>query len=122
MINFGNDEELFKLYGFKFYRNDKCVLLPEFKVDLKRFKSVANLIEKYGKSSLVSERLILNHIITIRNLFGEFAGIGLFAKTSPEHWDKLKAFLLHLDIIPSGVEAFEKVKPNKDLQEKLRNL
>ena len=63
-------EDNFVLYAMKHYDNPHCKGLAEFQDDLKRFSYLKRLFKKYKAGSGLKERLIMNHIIVITNLFG----------------------------------------------------
>jgi len=94
-------EDNFVLYAMKNYDNPGCKGIGEFKDDLKKFSYLKRLFRKYKAGSGLKERLILNHIIVITNLFGVNASIDmLFFKIDKKHWPQLKSFLIYLNIMP----------------------
>ena len=82
------------------YFNPECRGKNEFIDDLKRIKYVKRLIQKIHKHKTlksIRERLILNHIIILRNVFGdENASRLLFFKLEPKLHSYLKSFLVYL--------------------------
>jgi len=90
----------FLLYAIKYYNNPSCLGMKEFENDLKRFKYIKRLLKRYKKTAVVSERLLLNHIILLHNVFGEAIIPMLFYKIEPEHWPQIKTFLVFLDYLP----------------------
>lgn len=104
-------EKNFLMYALKNYDNPACVGMDEFLDDLKRFKYIKRLLKKHGAGKELRERLILNHIIILGNLFGVEATTKiLFYKIDQEHWPQLKAFLTFLNYMPL------KVIVSKDLE------
>ena len=90
------------MYAIKHYENPHCEGEKEFHDDMKRFKYIKRLLKKYKVSGVLKERLLLNHIIILRNLFGNEACVTLLLfKTQSEHLDVLKSFLLFLNMISS---------------------
>lgn len=63
-------ESNFLLYAAAHYNNPQCYDINEFNDDLKRFKFIRRLINKYLDTGELKERLILNHIIALNNVFG----------------------------------------------------
>ena len=63
-----NDNVL--LFALKHYDNPQCDGEKEFYDDLKRFKYIKRLLKKYKSDGIVKERLLLNHIIVLNNVFG----------------------------------------------------
>jgi hypothetical protein len=99
-----NDEN-FTIYAMKSYNSPNCIM-SEFEGDLKRTKYLKKLFRKYKKSNILKERLILNHIILIYNVFGiEAATRILFYKIDDRDYDILKTFLLYLNYMPDRVSG-----------------
>lgn len=92
-------EDNFLLYAVKHYKNPSCGSMKEFRDDLKRFKYIKRLLRKYEKSGTISDRLILNHLILLHNVFGEAIVPLLFFKIEQQHWSALKTFLVYLDYL-----------------------
>ena len=89
------------MYAIRHYDNPSCSGMDEFYDDMKRVKYIKRLIRKYKDTGVLKERLILNHIIVINNLFGpEAASTLLFFKIEQEFWSCLKPFLEFLSIMP----------------------
>lgn len=83
------------------YFNSECTGKNEFVDDLKRIKYIKRLIQKIHKHKTlksIRERLILNHLIILKNVFGEenCAQI-LFFKLEPRLHSYLKSFLVYLE-------------------------
>jgi len=75
--------------------------MSEFEGDLKRLKYIKRLIKKYKKSDDLKERLILNHIIVLSNVFGTEACVRmLFFRASKDEYHILKTILLFLNYMP----------------------
>jgi hypothetical protein len=96
-------EENFVMYAMKHYDNPACRGIAEFNDDLKRFRYLKRLFNKYTAGKDLKERLILNHLVVIYNLFGtEAATKMLFFKVEKEFWPQLKTFLVFLNYMPFG--------------------
>ena len=94
-------EENFTLFAMKHYDNPHCRGVNEFNDDLKKFKYLKRLFRKYRAGGGLKERLILNHIIVIYNLFGVDAATNmLFFKIDKKYWPQLKSFLMYLNVMP----------------------
>lgn len=102
------DENNFLLIAAKYYDNPSCNSIEEFENDLKTFQYLKKLFRKYKNGDDLNERLILNHIIVIFNLFGKLAPHLLFFKLQKYH-DCLKPFLLFLDWMPEKIYYENKV-------------
>lgn len=111
----------FLLYAAKHYHNPTCIDEEEFFEDLNRFKYLKRLMNKYKQSGEVSERLILNHLIVILNVFGNEAGIEMLAiRIELEHWNALKPFLIFLRAIK--YDEITGIEMDKYVIDKLREL
>jgi len=94
-----NDKNLF-LYAAKHYRSNKLADADEFNEDLKRFKYIKRLLNRYIESDELSERLILNHLIVVFNVFGIEAALNILDfKLEYKHWPVMKPFLIFLNYI-----------------------
>jgi hypothetical protein len=99
-----DDENIF-IYSIKAYEKPNCVI-TEFEDDVRRFNYIQKLFTKYTKSGDIKERLIINHLIILNNVFTpEVVTRLLFYKISPEHYSILKTFLLFLNIMPERVKG-----------------
>ena len=98
--------ENFLLFAIKNYDNPGCLSKKEFKADLDRIKFVKRLFRRYIRKNDVEAlrvRLVLNHLITIYNVFGPSATKILFFKLEKELWKCLKPFLLFMHRLPDRV-------------------
>ncbi len=102
-------EENFVMYAMKHYDNPACRGMAEFEDDLKKFRYLKRLFRKYTAGKGLKERLIVNHIVVLYNLFGpEAATKMLFFKVEEKYWSQLKTFLVYLSIMPVGFEIIKK--------------
>jgi len=91
------------MFAIKNYDNPQCEGEAEFHDDMKRFKYIKRLLRKYHETGELKERLILNHMIVINNLFGvDAASTLLVFKIEPEFWSVLKTFMDFLGMLPEG--------------------
>ena len=98
-------EQNFLLYAIKCYETPNCIM-SEFSDDLKKIKYIKRLFRKYKISRTIKERLILNHIICLGNVFGvEAATRLLFFRVDPKDYDVLKTFLIYLEYMPDTVRG-----------------
>ena len=94
----------FLLYASKHYNNRQCTSMEEFNDDMQRFKYLKRLFKRYSTSGDLQERLILNHIIVINNVFGiDAATRMLFFKVEEQHYPALKTFLVYLNYLKEDV-------------------
>ena len=97
------NEDNFMMYAMKCYTSPNCVM-SEFEGDIKRTKYLKRLFRRYKVSKTLKERLILNHIILLNNVFGTEASARiLFYKIDERDYDILKTFLMYLNMLPNGV-------------------
>ena len=95
------------LYATKAYDRPNCIL-SEFKEDMKRFNYLKRLFYRYRKDSEVRERLILNHLVVLSNVFGvEVTTRLLFFKMAKEDYPALKTYLLFLSYMPDTVKGIK---------------
>jgi len=111
-------EENYVEFCQRYYFNSECSGKNEFVDDLKRLKYVKRLIQKIHKQRTlksIRERLILNHIIILKNVFGETNTARLlFFKLEPKLHSYLKSFLVYLDFKPNNFPEAEYYKTNTD--------
>ena len=109
------------MFAIRNYTNPHCEGEKEFEDDLKRFKYIKRLLRKYYDTGVLKERLILNHIIVLNNVFGPDACATLLLyKIQPEYWYALKSFLLFLNIIRE--EELDHIKTDDNVQKILKEL
>ena len=106
MIDSLNDDN-FLIYAAKCYESP-TVVKSEFEEDLKRIKYVKRLIKRYKSTGELKERLILNHLIILSNVFGTKATVRmLFYKIDESDYHILKTFLEYLNYMPKIVEGIK---------------
>lgn len=120
-------EENFIMYAVKNYDNPSCKGMDEFYDDLKRFKYIKRLLRKHNVGKELKERLILNHIIVLGNLFGvEATTKMLFFKLEQKFWPQVKTFLVFLNYMPMKVIVSKDIEiQDKDIsvdEEIMKNL
>ena len=64
------NEDNFTLFAIRYYDNPQCTSTEEFYEDIRRFRYLKRLLKRYVKTGELRERLILNHLIVLSNLFG----------------------------------------------------
>ena len=94
-----NDDN-FDEYAVSNYFNPNCISVLEFLDDLKIIKYIKRLINKYVDKNELKERLILNHIISLSNVFGAEATVNMLRfKIDSENHDVLNAFFIYLEYV-----------------------
>lgn len=102
-MEFELNEDNFIMYAIKHYDNPGCKGITEFQDDLKKFRYLKRLFKKYTAGKGLKEKLIVNHLVIVYNLFGvEAATKMLFFKIERKHWSQLKTFLVYLNYMPVG--------------------
>lgn len=93
------------LYAIKAYDRPNCIK-SEFKDDFKRFSYLGRLFRRYRKTGELRERLILNHLVVVYNVFGPEAGTRLlFFYIRSVEYSILKTFLVFLNYMPEVVRG-----------------
>jgi hypothetical protein len=104
----------------KHYDNPQCVSLHEFEDDLKRLKYLNKLFSRYENIGELKERLILNHIIVLFNVFGDALLDILFFKIETGYLNYLAPFLIYLNRLPE--ELFYKFALDQHIVNTLRKI
>jgi len=98
------------MYMMKYYDNPQCVDLEEYNDDIKRIKYIKRLFNRYEKTGDLKERLILNHIIVLYNVYEiEVATRILFFRIDSSLWSVMKTFLVFLGCMPERVDGIRGV-------------
>ena len=106
------NEDNFTLYAANNYNNPQCLDVEEFNDDLARFKYIKRLLRKYRQTGEIQERLVLNHLIILYNVFGiEAANRMVFYKLEEELWPAVKTFLVYLNYLPENDKVEVPVDP-----------
>lgn len=99
------DETNFLLYAAKHYDNPQCFDTLEFYDDLNRFRYLKRLFRKYEETGELKERLIINHLTVLYNVFGvEPATKMLFFKLKGFE-PCLKPFLVLMGYMPDAIRG-----------------
>jgi hypothetical protein len=122
-------EENYEFYAIKFYNNPRCVNIQEFCEDMERIVYLKKWFKKYKDEAYINERLVLNHLIVLYNVFGiQFATKLLLLKIDPEYHSILKTFLIYLNYLKPNEAIHDydydwnRVALDQGLQAKLRNI
>ena len=106
MVSEKLNEDNFLLYAMHHYDNTQCHSLAEFDEDLKKFLYLKKLLSRYKNNDELRERLILNHIIVLYNIFGDAATNMLFYKIDKSCWNALITFLVYLGRMPDTLPNY----------------
>ena len=118
------------MFAMKNYDNPQCLDIEEFYSDLNRIKYLKRLFKRYVTTDELKERLILNHIIVLYNVFGIIPATRLlFFRVGPEYHSMLKTFIVYLNFLPEGEQEKEvkeidivRIPLDDDITEVLRNI
>lgn len=119
------------LYAMRCYDNPQCLDEEEFIEDYKRLKYVKRLCRRYLATGRISERLLVNHLVLLHNVFGVAATARLlFLKCNDERmYSVLKTTLFYMGLVPevvTGVDGediyMDSVPVDEKLLERLRAL
>lgn len=103
------------LYAARYYDNPQCQSTDEFYDDLKRFKYIKRLFNKYLETGELKERLILNHILVLTNVFSPDVAVKLMFIRLDEYLHLLKPFLVLLNILPERIEINNSIHHTVDI-------
>ena len=114
------EDNLF-LYAAKHYYNPQFSDIEESHEDLKRFKYIKRLANRYLETGELAERLMLNHLIVVFNVFGVEAGLNILElKLEEKHWPIVKPFLIFLKHIQN--DQYTEVAMDQRVVEELRKI
>lgn len=91
--------ENFRTYAAMHYRNEQCISDEEFQEDLDRIKYIKKLFSAYRKNNDIKERLVLNHIVILYNIFEHRALTKMLLFKLQDSLDCLVPFLVLLGYI-----------------------
>ena len=112
----------FNAYAMKHYDDPQCEDMEDFFEDIRRFRYLKRLLHRYHDLGELRERLILNHIICLFNVFGFEACMRMlnFKIKEKEHWSSIKTMLLYLEYIDGS--WMPDVSIDMKLAQRLRDL
>jgi hypothetical protein len=96
-------DECFLLYAIKHYENPQCTSTKEFLEDLQRIKYIKKLVTRYVERGDLKERLILNHLIILHNVFKPEPLVCMLFLKMENYMQYLKPFLILLNILPDQI-------------------
>jgi hypothetical protein len=108
-------ENTFLLVAAQAYINPNCENTEEFLNDLKHFRYLKRLFNKYLQTSELKERLILNHCILIFNVFERKAATAMLFLKLRGYEHLLKPFLVALSLMPERVDGLDRPLLSSDI-------
>tara|TARA_B100000902_G_C27308939_1_gene917212 strand:- start:3028 stop:3399 length:372 start_codon:yes stop_codon:yes gene_type:complete len=112
----------FQSYAIKHYDDPQCESLDDFQEDLRRFRYLKRLLHRYHNNGEMRERLMLNHIICLFNVFGYEPCMRMleFKIKDQAYWTSIKTMLLFLGYVEEGWKT--DIPLDQALAERLRDL
>ena len=112
----------FNAFALQNYDDPQCADIEDFQEDLRRFRYIKRLLHRYHESGEMRERLMLNHLITIFNVFGYYASMRMlkFKVREDAYWASIKTMLLYLGYIDESWETA--IHIDDKLAQRLREL
>lgn len=122
------DDDNYLLYAAKVYDKPNAVI-SEFEEDLSRILYIKRLLTKYYSTKVLKDKLMMNHIVVLYNVFGiEAATRLLFFKLEEKDYETIVPFLIYLNFLPKtvkgikGIDIFtDTIKLNPEVIQCLRN-
>ena len=121
-MNFKLNEKNILIYLIK---NSSFCEIQDIYDDLIRIKYIKRLLIIFKRTGDLKERLLLNHIIILQNIFGaEVCTKILFYKIPKDLHSMLKSFLVYLDYISiiTPEEDISKIQTDHRIDKILRDL
>lgn len=100
MMGVALNDSNFLLFAAKHYDNINCFSSEEFYEDLNRIKYIKKIFTKFLDNGEIKERLVLNHIIALSNVFGVVPTVYMLFWKLKDHREILKPFLVFLKYLP----------------------
>jgi len=108
-------DDKFILYCMKHYDNPQCQTIAEFEEDLNKIVYLQRLLTRYKENNELKERLILNHLIVLSNLFNDATTNILFFKIDKQYWSTIITFLVYLNRMPDELPQYNIVTSDYEL-------
>jgi len=96
-------EKNFLVYAAHYYDNPHCSSTDEFFDDLRRFRYIKKLISRYEETGDLKERLVLNHIIILSNVFPVIPLNRMLYLRMKKQFKYVKPFLVLLNILQKKI-------------------
>jgi hypothetical protein len=93
----------FLIYAAKHYDNPQCHTTEEFIEDLRRIKYIKKLITRYIETGDLKERLILNHLIILSNVYKADILVRILFLKMRNEFKYIKPFLILLNLLPEKI-------------------
>ena len=102
-------EKNFLLFAAKCYDNPNCVDVLEFQQDIDRIKYIKRLFRRYEDQDDLKERLILNHLVVLYNVFEPHSLTRMLVLKLENYLHILKPFLIYLGYWPRTIDGVNSI-------------
>lgn len=122
------EDDVFLAFAKSTYFNPSCSSSSEFLEDLKRVKYIKRLLFRFHKAKSlksIKERLIINHLVVLKNVFGDGPAVKLlYMKHEPKFYSYLKSFFVYMDFDSKSLKqiGFDKIHTDPRIDRKLSQL
>jgi len=112
----------FQAFALQNYDDPQCTDIEDFQEDLKRFRYLKRLLHRYHENGEMRERLMLNHVICLFNVFGFEPCMRMldFKIKEKTYWNSLKTMLLYLGYVEENWRI--EIPIDEKLAQRLREL
>jgi len=98
-------EQNFSLFAAQSYNNPSCMDILEFQEDLNRIKYLKRLFKRYEDKGDLKERLVINHLVVIYNVFEREAATRMLVLKLDSYLHYLKPFLIMMGYWPRTIDG-----------------
>ena len=112
----------FQAFALSYYDDPQCIDIQDFQEDVRRFRYLKRLLHRYHENGELRERLMLNHLITLFNVFGFDPCMRMleFKIKEDNYWSSLKTMFLFLGYVEEGWKT--DIPLDDELTQRLRHL
>lgn len=107
-------EKNFPLFAAKCYEDPNCVDVLEFQQDIDRIKYIKRLFRRYEDQDDLKERLILNHLVVLYNVFEPQSLTRMLVLKLENYLHILKPFLEYLGYWPRTIDGINSINIDGD--------
>lgn len=107
-------EQNFSLFAAQSYNNPSCMDVLEFQEDLNRIKYLKRLFKRYDEKGDLKERLVINHLIVIYNVFEREAATRMLVMKLDRYLHYLKPFLVMMGYWPRTIDGIKGINIDGD--------
>lgn len=100
----------FIIYAAKNYLNPTCSGTEEFMEDMKRVKYIKKLLTRYIETGELKERLILNHIIVLGNVFKPEVLCRILFLKMENQFEYIKPFLVGIGMLTKTINDVKEIR------------